>query len=360
MKLFFTIFLSGCIFFNNGLVNAQTTFTNNNPITIYSNSHGDPFPSTLVVSGLNNYTMKVVVTLENVSIVGMAGKQVYLESPTGQVVCLFSRSGSAFFITSGDLIFDQDSPNVPPYTFTGNFLPGTYRPSIASTQDLPAGTTDRLDSFNNYNPNGTWKLYASSIVNNETEVSSIPSWSLTIIASDTPLPLSLTKFEAHKQGRQAVLRWETSAETNTDVFEIERSTDGKEFKIIDQVKAAGNSTVTRQYTYIDQVPMAGNNYYRLKMKDQDGDFTYSMARAVEFSLENIKIYPNPFKRKLFIARSGQFDTAGTPIKIINAAGVEVMSHDLTKQGVEEVNVSNLPAGLYFALIGGRTIRLVKE
>ncbi|MFA6059856.1 MAG: T9SS type A sorting domain-containing protein [Taibaiella sp.] len=359
IKPTFTNLMVCCTLLGSGQALAQTTFTNNNPITTYSFGPGNPFPSTLVVSGLNNYTTKVVVTLTGINIPQIVCNQVYVQSPTGQIVCLFSKSGAAFYNFVGDLIFDQDSPNQPPEPYAEDFIPGTYHPYIANAQALPASTTARLDSFNTYNPNGTWSLYENGIIG-LSNVGSIASWSLTITATNTPLPLSLTSFEVHKQGSAAILAWETTTEKNTEVFKIERSADGKTFEPIGSVKATGNSTASgRQYTYTDRVPLVGHNYYRLRMEDKDGTYTYSTIATANFSSVGILLYPNPFKDKLIIDVTDLQSTGA--VTLVNIGGVKVLSQVLTfEKGNQVLDVSSLPTGIYFALIEGRTIRVVKQ
>src|SRR5690606_21265396 len=318
------------------LSHAQTTFTNNDTIFTHAFGPGNPFPSELPVSGLDPYTTKVVVTLHNVSIPSIVCNQVYIESPTGQQVCLFSKSGSAFFITEGDLSFDQDAINIPPTSYGGDFLPGTYLPSMANSQDLPAGISIDLNTFNNSNPNGTWKLYENGIISATTAEGHIASWSLTITSNNGPLPLNLTRFNAQKQNGKAVLTWETAQEQNTALFEIERSTDGILFETLGQVRASGNSSEVKHYTYTDRQPAAGGNYYRLKMVDQDQKTNYSDVRELSFASAQVLIYPNPFKEQLFINRAA---IKGNPsLRIVTITGTEVFHQQLGQAALIPVDV----------------------
>lgn len=110
------------------------------------------------------------------------------------------------------------------------------------------------------------------------------------------LPVKLTYFNAEKQNKEARLRWATAMESNSDVFIIERSNDGRNFSAIGQVKAAGNSAVTKTYNFTDASPVSGVNYYRLKQHDLDAKYEYSKIEQVNFSttqLTGISIYPNP-------------------------------------------------------------------
>lgn len=60
---------------------------------------------------------------------------------------------------------------------------------------------------------------------------------------DSPLPVTLARFDAVKEGSTALLSWSTTEETNSDRFEVERSINGKVWQKIATVKAQGESKV---------------------------------------------------------------------------------------------------------------------
>lgn len=337
---------------------AQTTFVKNQPITTHSGDPGNPFPSELAVSGLDPYTSKITVTLYNVNITSIVCNQAYLESPTGQQVCLFSKSGSAFFTTTGNLTFDQDANIYPPASYGGDFVAGTYLPSIENLQDLPPGISSHLDSFNGYDPNGTWKLYVNGIIPAAPpETGSIGSWSLTITSTDAPLPLSLQEFHAEKQAGAALLSWSTSREENTAFFEIQRSADGKEFTAIGRVQASGNTDQPARYVFTDGAPLA-NNYYRLKMVDNDSAATFSVTRMLQFDAPEPQVYPNPFKDHIFIDRTGEAQPE--LIRITDVSGTVVFSGQLGREAIETIPLGHLPVGVYYLVLGNRAIPLLKQ
>lgn len=99
----------------------------------------------------------------------------------------------------------------------------------------------------------------------------------------TPLPLVLGQFFAQKQTDKVVLQWSTASEEGVKQFVVERSSDGKTYKAIGVVAAVGNSTLTQKYSFADAAPFMGaNNYYRLLMRDADGNFKYSKFLVVKF------------------------------------------------------------------------------
>ena len=106
------------------------------------------------------------------------------------------------------------------------------------------------------------------------------------IGNGTPLPIELLTFTADAVENEVVLNWSTVSEINNHYFEIERSTDLKNSKIIGKLNGAGNSNTLLNYTVTDKNPDLGINYYRLKQVDFDGKFTLSEWIPVKFEGDN--------------------------------------------------------------------------
>jgi hypothetical protein len=136
----------------------------------------------------------------------------------------------------------------------------------------------------------TFGYTTSPVVNNnQTDAAG----GITITAA---LPLSLVHFAGTATNTaQVQLLWETAQEINTKDFELEWATDGLQYNKVTTLIAAGNSTANRQYTYLHTQPIDGNNYYRLKMQDMDGSFTYSPVVKVMITVQtlSVNLFPNP-------------------------------------------------------------------
>ena len=111
-----------------------------------------------------------------------------------------------------------------------------------------------------------------------------------------PLPVTLASFDAAARGTGVALNWTTANEQNSASFEVQRGTDGLQFKSIGQVAAAGNSYSLKAYQYFDAAP-AALSYYRLKQVDLDGRTTYGPVAVVRLAgaapVQPLTIYPNP-------------------------------------------------------------------
>ena len=209
-----------------------------------------------------------------------------------------------------DLFINYSAPTLAGAThLQGNYAyfaaPHYYTMSFGGISPIPAGTTVyfiltvttysaatigntvKIDGLANpvtFTTNGT-----PNFTNNQTDAAGTQ----TIIES---LPLTLISFTGNLLNRGNVqLQWVTAAEINTKEFEVEWGKDGLNFNKIAAVPATGNSSQNSYYNYIHAEPADGNNYYRLKMTDIDGRFTYSPVVNVKNTNSNnvITAYPNP-------------------------------------------------------------------
>jgi hypothetical protein len=96
----------------------------------------------------------------------------------------------------------------------------------------------------------------------------------------TTTPVTLISFTAIKTSAStATLQWETATEKNTSYFSVEKSFDGIHFSEIGMVKAYGNSSSLITYKF--NMDFNATAYYRLKIMDFDGSYTYSNIQALE-------------------------------------------------------------------------------
>lgn len=112
------------------------------------------------------------------------------------------------------------------------------------------------------------------------------------------LPVELAEFTAEYQPELHVvdLFWRTESERINDRWEVEKSTDGVNFEIINVVKGNGTTNTESQYFTIDENPNIGMNYYRLNQWDTDGNGKHSEIRAVNVLddvYDMLSVFPNP-------------------------------------------------------------------
>jgi len=164
------------------------------------------------------------------------------------------------------------------------------------------------------------------------------------IAITSILPVNDLKFAVTKKGEKAALNWSTASEKNTLRFDIMHSADGRNFVKIGDVASVKNSSLTTSYSFTHTSPGKGANYYQLKSVDVDGKTSLSEIRQLNFDQINFTISPNPVKNSFTI--SNPFIGRGMLI-VKNAGGAVVMKKEIGGAQTA-VDVTNLPAGIYFA------------
>lgn len=105
------------------------------------------------------------------------------------------------------------------------------------------------------------------------------------------LPVELLNFSATRENEHCVsLSWQTSMEFNSDYFELQQCTDvaNNPWQNIAHISSAGFSTTLQSYSHQD-CPATGTNYYRLKQVDRDGQFSFSVIRAVQIRGNELEI-----------------------------------------------------------------------
>jgi hypothetical protein len=116
----------------------------------------------------------------------------------------------------------------------------------------------------------------------------------TTMGCSAPAPVSLIDFNVYAHNGKTMLIWSTASEQNNAWFEIERSTDQRNYVTIGKVKGIGNSISVVDYSYEDKESIYGISYYRLRQVDYDGAYTYSSVKSVQPEKKNsLRLYPNP-------------------------------------------------------------------
>ncbi|MGV3545781.1 MAG: polysaccharide lyase family 8 super-sandwich domain-containing protein [Pedobacter sp.] len=184
-------------------------------------------------------------------------------------------------------------------------------------------------------------------------------------ASIQTLPVQMVSFTGQAKGNAVSLNWKTASETDTDKFTLYRSTDGKNFEQLTELKAAGNSSQTVDYAYRDttlpiNMPLV---YYRLKLTDKDGSVSYDHIVDVKLSLttEGVVLYPNPVSSTLNISYPVN-KAHKAVVRIADMSGKTV--HSSTHQviaGVQQlsIDVSALPKGVYLVRVADTVNKIVK-
>jgi hypothetical protein len=175
------------------------------------------------------------------------------------------------------------------------------------------------------------------------------------------LPIVFNDFSVTQKGCAAVLNWSTSMERNNDYFQVERSTDGRNFKAIGSQDAKGNSDVLQHYTYTDNAPLPGTNFYRITQVDLDGKRSSTGIESVYFSCGDagIKVYPTLSNGTVYVSLPEGYEQATVSVFNILSQQLNLASTN-NGQRLRTVQLNGLSAGTYFLKVThGNTVESYK-
>lgn len=164
------------------------------------------------------------------------------------------------------------------------------------------------------------------------------------------LPVNLSNFDAAAKGNDVVCKWKTTQEQNSSHFIIERSNDAEHYVTTGRVEAKRNSTTPVDYNFTDKdILLSKDNYlyYRLKMVDIDGKFSYSSIVKISshHNVTGIVLMGNPVNGLLKINVTDK-SIVNTTAKIINSLGA-VVKTAILKEGLQNIDISEIAPGNYF-------------
>jgi len=185
----------------------------------------------------------------------------------------------------------------------------------------------------------------------------------------TALPLKLMSFGATPNSNNITLAWLTANEVNVKEFVIERSFDGLEFNAIASVSARNVTMAELQYSYIDKDVIAVENegkvYYRLRMVDIDGKFSYSNIAVVNpnASAAQFFVYPNPATGSEVYVELKEEVQSDMNISIEDVNGRVYNRYKVNKGNVANaipVNIKSIANGVYILKIETPKKRLIQQ
>jgi subtilisin-like proprotein convertase family protein len=157
------------------------------------------------------------------------------------------------------------------------------------------------------------------------------------------LPVELVDFYAHNQPRSVELNWSVASERDNDYFTIEKSKDGLNFDLLENIdsKVGGNTTTETVYSALDNNPDYGLTYYRLSQTDFNGNRKELDIKTVDRSniFGGIVIKPNPVQDDAnIIFSSSKVSTCQINIYDLSGKLLYKENVSLTK-GLNEININ---------------------
>lgn len=217
----------------------------------------------------------------------------------------------------------------------------------------PSNTTTATTSFTAY---GTGYLFTASFTGFS---------KFFLVDANVVLPVKLISFTGIlNSNSNTVLSWKAENEVNLRSYEIEKSRDASIFSKTGEVAAtnAGN------YNFTDAEIINEARYFRLKLLDRDGKFSYSNVVKLENtkSDNSITLLGNPVTDRILLRVSGSITNKPVNAQLFNASGQQVTKWiNNSATGTVQLNLPNtLSAGTYYLKVQvgelKQTIPVVKK
>lgn len=172
-----------------------------------------------------------------------------------------------------------------------------------------------------------------------------------IMENFTTLPIELLYFKGEKVNDKNLLSWSTAAEINNAYFEIEKSTNGIDFKKLTSIDSKSYNGQSKQQLNYDYADVACTSYYRLKQIDFNGQYKYHNTIFIENNESDNKpvIMPNPARDQLVIMFHTKLKQK-TNISLYDISGRLILSDEFTPESENNqfiLDIEHLNPGLYF-------------
>jgi hypothetical protein len=177
------------------------------------------------------------------------------------------------------------------------------------------------------------------------------------------LPVSITSIKAYQKNQGIQVDWTTQQEINMQAYEVEKSTDGVQFKHMATVNALGNAGLN-SYNWLDANPVNGSNYYRIKSIEKSGKQLYSQVVKVNMGKAGISInaYPNPMVGNSFNLELNNLSKGPYTILVTNKLGQELFRKLIDHTGgpsTQTITIDQLLAiGTYQLMVVGKETSLL--
>jgi hypothetical protein len=262
---------------------------------------------------------------------------------TAQVTIKWGAGGVNSFTctTSGTIAGPSGNSTADPST--------NYYFSITPSTQLPAGVNFQISVVIHNVGNKNMQVTGYAIANGA------------VTPAGAALPVKFQSLDARPVSSSVSLRWNVASEENMSGYNVERSTDGRNFSQIAFVSASGQS----DYSFVDSKPTA-TAYYRIKSVDINGKYGYSTVALVKSGKSSIVLnaFPSPVIKSVSIQHPTA--TAGTSISVSSADG-RIMKTIIPAAGMQqtEIDLSGAKAGLYLVRYNSgngesETLKILKQ
>jgi glucose/arabinose dehydrogenase len=168
------------------------------------------------------------------------------------------------------------------------------------------------------------------------------------VNATAPIPVTLLSIAAQNNNGNVLVTWQTSFEQNTSRFEVEYSTNGNNWQKAGSVNASGLSSGS-SYSYLHSFATSNRVLYRLKVIDNNGNYTYSAIVILHNrASKKVFVYPTLVQDNILrIALEQPFAS----LQLIDANGRQVYHTSISgRTGTLQLNLPALATGVYTVVV----------
>jgi len=322
--------------------------------------------STLQIISLNNSSPTTVQTFNNTYTLGSTGLkklEVSIGGSGGSVKLMIDDLSTSASLKYGPVSHCNNAPVLARDTFFffsgmtgfGNVMLNDVEPDGENmTADVLTPSPDGTITMNangsfSFTPNPGFTGTSANFVYKVCDDGYPSTCAVTTVklyfVEAAPLPVKLTTFQGNKNGDKVSLQWTVATNEIVDRFEVERSTNGRDYNTAALVFSS-EKFGEENYSF-KETQSADVVYYRLKMYDKNHVAEYSkilVFRSTSSTGNVIRIINNPVKDKLTLSFSSSLNQA-VNMKIYDVSGAILMSQKLTVY--EGSNLISLPLSSSF-------------
>lgn len=327
------------------------TGTGNNS-HVFSLSKFDPSVGTLVSARINSvisvnygFTLKNVDSIQRDFSVDVGRYDNFSSSAMGTPYTnLMNVPLGSFLLNPGDTV---------------SHLPATilsrYVQSDSIVYDMVNFLGNGTVAFN-YTPITYTDLTGSNVYYYSATASDTIRFSVTYFyCTEEILSVGLINFFAKKEDPENIqLSWQTLNEITGRNYEIQKSTDGKNFSDLGLIASAVGDNSTGSYLYNYVITPSDNNnnkiYFRIKITDASAKSGYSATREVDLDkiAGDILLYPNPSADFINVVLN---NAANWQINIYAVNGILLQNDQFANTNAAHIVFKQKPAaGIYFMRI----------
>jgi hypothetical protein len=159
------------------------------------------------------------------------------------------------------------------------------------------------------------------------------------------LPVTFTDIKAVQVNNSIALEWRVVNQQNITKYEIEKSTDGRNFSKVSMQEAMQLNSSSITYNWLDETATTGVNYYRIKAIEISGSGRYTEIVKVLIGKggTSITLSSNPVHGSLVNLQFSNQPAGRYSVRLINNIGQELYKNVLQHAGGSASQSLNLPS-----------------